>query len=79
MRVAHIPEIASVAWDLLSVMFDVLCSLLKSRAASQLESVALRHQIGVFQLSAKKRLSLNNPDRLLWIGRAPAGEVAIMF
>jgi hypothetical protein len=43
-------------------------SLLKSRAALQLENLALRHRIGVFQRSAKNRLSLNNSDRLLWIG-----------
>jgi putative transposase len=45
-----------------------LSSLPKSRAALQLENVALRHQLGVFQRSAKKRLLLNNSDRLLWIG-----------
>ena len=43
-------------------------SAMKSRAALQLENVALRHQIGVLQRSAKKRLPLNNADRLLWIG-----------
>ena len=42
--------------------------MLKSRAAPQLENVVLRHQIGVLQRSAKKRLALNNADRLLWIG-----------
>jgi hypothetical protein len=36
----------------------------------QLENLALRHQIGVFQCSAKKSLSLENSDRLLWIGLA---------
>jgi putative transposase len=46
----------------------VLASVLKSRTALQLENLALRHQIGVLQRSAKKRLSLNNSDRLLWIG-----------
>lgn len=38
-------------------------SVVKSRAALQLENVALRHQIGVLQRSA-----LNNADRLFWIG-----------
>ena len=52
----------------LSITLAVLSSLLKSRAALQLENVALRHQIGVLQRSAKKRLLLNNSDRLLWIG-----------
>src|ERR1700752_17591 len=49
-------------------MLGVASSLVKSRAALQLENVALRHQIGVLQCSAKKRLALNNADRLLWIG-----------
>jgi putative transposase len=57
-------------WTLewLSITLASLSSLLKSRAALQLENVALRHQLGVFQRSAKKRLLLNNSDRLLWIG-----------
>jgi putative transposase len=55
-------------FDWLSVVLGVLLSLLKSRAALQLENLALRHQIGVLQRSAKKRLRLNNSDRLLWIG-----------
>lgn len=41
---------------------------MKSRAALQLENLALRHQIGVLQRSAKKGLSLNHADRLFWIG-----------
>src|ERR1700761_7869756 len=49
-------------------MLGVASSLMKSRAALQLENIALRHQIGVLQRSAKKRLALNNADRLLWIG-----------
>ncbi|HYI95179.1 MAG TPA: hypothetical protein VEX68_16665 [Bryobacteraceae bacterium] len=39
----------------------------KTRAALQLENVALRHQIGVLQRSAKKRPQLHTPDRLLWV------------
>jgi transposase InsO family protein len=46
----------------------LLSSSLKTRAALQLENIALRHQIGVLQRSAKKRLKLNNADRLFWIG-----------
>jgi hypothetical protein len=34
-------------------------------------NVALRHQIGVLQRSAKKRLSLSQADRLFWIGLSP--------
>jgi hypothetical protein len=46
----------------------VASSAMKRRAVLQLENVALRHQIGVLQRSAKKRLPLNNADRLFWIG-----------
>ena len=49
-------------------MVEVFSSLLKSRAALQLENIALRHQIGVLQRSAKKRLPLHNSDRLFWAG-----------
>jgi hypothetical protein len=52
----------------LSVVAEVLSSLLKSRAALQLENIALRDQIGVLQRSAKKRLQLHNSDRLFWVG-----------
>jgi len=50
------------------VALALVSSVLKSRAALQLENVALRHQIGVLQRSAKECLALNNADRLLWIG-----------
>jgi transposase InsO family protein len=43
-----------------------LSSLLKSRAALQLENLALRHQIGILQRSAKKRPKLTNVDRFFW-------------
>ena len=48
-------------------MLAVVSSAMKSRAALQVENIALRHQIGVLQRSAKKRLRLNDLDRLLWI------------
>ena len=49
------------------MLLGIASALVKSRAALQLENVALRHQIGVLQRSAKKRLALNNADRLLWV------------
>src|SRR3954465_7491008 len=49
-------------------MAELLSSLLTSRTALQLENIALRHQIGVLQRSAKKRLELHNSDRLFWVG-----------
>ena len=44
-----------------------LSSILRSRAALELEILALRHQIGVLQRSAVKRPKLTTGDRLLWI------------
>jgi transposase InsO family protein len=52
----------------IAVMAAVVSSAMKSLAALPLENVALRHQIGVLQRSAKKRRSLNQADRLFWIG-----------
>ena len=49
----------------ISTMLGVASCVVKSRAALQLENAALRHQIGVLQRSAKKRLPLKNADRLL--------------
>jgi putative transposase len=49
------------------MILGVASGLVKSRAALQLENIALRHQIGVLQRSPKKRLPLNNADRLLWV------------
>ena len=41
-------------------------SVLRSRAALELENLALRHQIGILQRSARKRPKLILLDRLLW-------------
>ena len=49
------------------MLFTAVSSFLKTRAALQLENVALRHQIGVLQRSAKKRPRLNASDRFLWV------------
>src|SRR5499425_3090955 len=48
-----------------------LSSFLRSRAALELENLALRHQIGVLQRSAAKRPKLTSRDRLLWICFVP--------
>jgi hypothetical protein len=50
----------------LPALAAALSSLLKSRASLQLENLALRHQIGVLQRSAKKRPKLTAADRVLW-------------
>ena len=46
-----------------------LRSIFRSRAALELENLALRHQIGVLQRSARKRPKLTPLDRLLWVSR----------
>jgi hypothetical protein len=58
----------TLKWIAMTVF--AVSSAMKTRAALQLENVALRHQIGVLQRSAKKRPTLNNADRLFWIGLA---------
>jgi transposase InsO family protein len=50
----------------LASLLATLPSILRSRAALDLENLALRHQIGVLQRSAKKRPKLILLDRLLW-------------
>jgi putative transposase len=52
----------------LTTLFATLSSFLRSRAALELENLALRHQIGLLQRSAAKRPKLTRWDRLLWIG-----------
>jgi putative transposase len=51
----------------LTTLLAALWSIFRSRAALQLENLALRHQIGVLQRSAAKRPKLTSGDRLLWI------------
>jgi hypothetical protein len=50
----------------LASLLATLPSILRSRAALELENLALRHQIGVLQRSARKRPKLILLDRLLW-------------
>src|SRR6266849_3460782 len=51
----------------LTTFFTTLSSIFRSRAILQLENLALRHQIGVLQRSARKRPKLTPGDRLLWV------------
>jgi len=51
----------------LTTLLAILSSVLRPRAALQLENLALRHQIGVLQRSAAKRTKLTSGDRLFWI------------
>ena len=43
---------------ILTTLLSTLSSMFRSRAVLVLENLALRHQIGVLQRSAKKRLKL---------------------
>jgi putative transposase len=51
---------------LLTALITSLSASFRSRAALQLEILALRHQIGVLQRSVK-RPRLTSVDRLLWV------------
>ena len=52
---------------LLSVIFSIR-SWLRSRAALQVEILALRHQLTVLKRSQRGRVRLKFADRLLWVG-----------
>jgi hypothetical protein len=62
--------------DVLSALIASLALSFRSRAALQLEILALRHQLGVLHRSVK-RPKLTSSDRLLWIwlrGTGPIGD-----
>ena len=50
----------------LTTLFGTLSSIFRSRAALELENLALRHQIGILQRSPTKR-PMTPWDRLLWV------------
>src|SRR3984885_1816440 len=52
--------------SVLCPFLSMLSSVFRSRAALQVEILALRHQIGVLQRSTKKRPKLTMADRLFW-------------
>src|ERR1700674_4161556 len=58
---------------LLSAVFSTLCSMFRSRAALELEHIALRRQIGVLKRSARKRPKLTAADRLFWVSSRGSG------
>src|SRR5271169_848842 len=51
----------------LTTLLATLSSICRSRAAVELENLALRHQVGVLQRSARKRPRLTPVDRLFWV------------
>src|ERR687888_1774738 len=52
----------------LATLLATLSSVFRSRAALELENLALRHQSGVLRRSARKRPKLTPLDRLWWVG-----------
>ena len=52
----------------LTTLLGTLSSMFRSRAMLELENLALRHQVGVLQRSARKRPRLTPADRPLWVG-----------
>jgi putative transposase len=48
-------------------LFALVASSFRTRAALQVEIVALRHQLTVLQKNAPRRLRLQRSDRLLWV------------
>ena len=51
----------------LKTFFATLSTIFRSRAALELENLALRHQIDILQRSVRKRPKLTPLDRLLWV------------
>src|SRR6202171_227659 len=51
----------------LTTFLATLSLIFRSRAAVELENLALRHQIGVLQSAERKPPKLTSGDRLLWI------------
>jgi len=51
----------------LTTLLPSVRSIFQSRAALDLENLALRHQFGVLRRAAAKRLKLTSAGRLLWI------------
>ncbi len=51
---------------LFASVFEAFCSSIRSRAALQLEILALRHQINVLRRSQRGPVRLSSVDRLFW-------------
>jgi hypothetical protein len=60
----------------LMTLLATLSSIFRSRAALELENLALRHQIGVLRRAAAKRLKLTPADRLLSIRSRSLSDAA---
>ena len=53
--------------DVLISVLAALASSFRTRASLQIEILALRRQLGVFQRTERRRLRLGASDRLLWV------------
>ncbi len=53
--------------SLFVALFAFVASSFRTRAALQVEILALRHQLAVFQKNAPRRLCLQGSDRFLWV------------
>src|ERR1700721_1014902 len=53
--------------SLFVALFALVASSFRTRGALQIEILALRHQLAVFQKNAPRRLRLHRTDRLLWV------------
>src|SRR3989442_8452991 len=65
MGLAHSPSPPYPTLEMLTTLVVALSSVFKTRAALQLENVALRHQLGVLRRSVKKP-KFTPLDQLLW-------------
>jgi hypothetical protein len=59
--------VATTMSSLFVAFFALMASTFRTRAALQVEILALRHQLAVFQKNAPRRLRLHRCDRLLWV------------
>jgi len=62
-----LPPSGDLTPNLVSVFFAALYSVFRTRAALQVEILALRHQIGVLKRSVKKCPKLTAADGFLWV------------
>ena len=62
-----LPQFPNPMLTCLVVLLTSLFSVFRSRASLELENLALRHQIGVLQRTARKRLKITSIVRLLWV------------
>ena len=59
--------VATTMSSLFVALFALVASSFRTRASLQVEILALRHQVAVFQNNAPRRLRLHRCDRFLWV------------